>query len=73
MTSYYPDVSNVLCQYKIKDITCTINHIGLSPKIYMGLSHTLASHNCTEDSSSFKFHGAAFSLIVIMLQANFPD
>ena len=32
---------------------------------------TLASHNCTKDSFLDEFLGAAFSLILIMLQASF--
>ena len=32
---------------------------------------TFASHNCTKDSLPHGFLGAAFSLIVIMQQANF--
>ena len=33
--------------------------------------NTLSSRNCTKDSLLHEFLGAAFSLIVIMLQTNF--
>ena len=33
---------------------------------------TLVSHNCTNDLFLHEFLGAALSLVMIMLQANFP-
>ena len=46
------------------DCVCAANHL------WNEIPGTLASHSCTEDSSLYEFFGAAFSLIVIMLQTN---
>ena len=64
----------------LKTVSPFLWHSSICTNCVAGADHswdekhgTPASHNCTKDSSLCKFLGAAFSLIVIMLQANFLD
>ena len=48
------------------DCVYATNHLWKNEKL-----DTLVSHNCNKDSLPHEFLGAAFSLMVIMQQANF--